>query len=64
MIHLHKWKDVLEYNEMQMKDGQIPFIAYDVCVKCDLKRRFVTGWIDITAERKELQNECKRTDGK
>ena len=47
-FHLHKYKDVIEYNEMAMEGNEIPFIAYEKCVRCPKKRRFVTGWIDIT----------------
>ena len=56
-MHIHKYKDVLEYNEMAMKGNDVPFIAYEKCIKCDKKRKFVKGWIDVTdAIKKKEKN--------
>ena len=47
-FHLHKYKDVLEYNELAIEGTEVPFIAYEKCIICDKKRKFVQGWIDVT----------------
>jgi hypothetical protein len=59
-FHLHKYKDVIEYNEMAMKGSEIPFIAYEKCILCDKKRKFVQGWIDISEALKKKEKENER----
>jgi len=59
-FHLHKYKDVIEYNELSIEGNEVPFIAYEKCIKCDKKRKFVTGWIDIAdllSKQKGRKNE-------
>jgi hypothetical protein len=59
-FHLHKYKDVIEYNEMRIKGNEIPFIAYEKCVYCDKKRRYVEGWIDVADVMNEFQKEIRK----
>ena len=39
---------MLEYNELAIEGTEVPFIAYEKCIICDKKRKFVQGWIDVT----------------
>lgn len=61
-FHLHKYNDVIEYNEWAIKDNSIPFIAYEKCIYCDIKRRFVTGWVDVADVMNEVKKEIKKND--
>jgi hypothetical protein len=64
MIHIHKYKDVIEYNELAIEGTEVPFIAYEKCIRCDKKRKFVQGWIDVADALKQQKKEINDVRGK